>query len=266
MFQRIHQKLGTAGFIISIVALVAALGGGAYAASGGLTGKQKKEVEKIAKKYAGKRGKQGKQGPAGPAGPAGSAGAKGDKGDAGAAGSNGSNGAPGAAGTSVTNNPVPVGNAKCKELGGAEFKVGAGASTFACNGETGFTETLPKGKTEMGAWSYGETPPETFVASTSISFVIPLATVPSFHFITAANAGAEAANCPGEVAEPKAAAGQLCVYLNESLMEHFGGPFESLNKLTTAGVVMFFHTQQESGQTPEFPPGFALGTWAVTAP
>ena len=29
---RIHQKLGTAGFIISIVALVAAFGGGAYAA------------------------------------------------------------------------------------------------------------------------------------------------------------------------------------------------------------------------------------------
>ena len=33
MFDRIHQKLGTAGFVISIVALVAALGGGAYAAS-----------------------------------------------------------------------------------------------------------------------------------------------------------------------------------------------------------------------------------------
>ncbi|MBA3867401.1 MAG: hypothetical protein H0X42_13840 [Solirubrobacterales bacterium] len=52
---RIHQKLGTAGFIISIVALVAALGGGAYAASGGLSGKQKKEVEKIAKKDSAKR-------------------------------------------------------------------------------------------------------------------------------------------------------------------------------------------------------------------
>ncbi|HVV72142.1 MAG TPA: hypothetical protein VHI52_11700 [Verrucomicrobiae bacterium] len=46
--QRIHQKLGTAGLIVAIVALVAALAGGAYAAGGGLSGKQKKEVTKIA--------------------------------------------------------------------------------------------------------------------------------------------------------------------------------------------------------------------------
>ena len=58
MLTRIHRKLGTAGFVISIVALVAALGGGAYAASGGLTGKQKKEVEKIAKKYAKNQGQR----------------------------------------------------------------------------------------------------------------------------------------------------------------------------------------------------------------
>jgi hypothetical protein len=48
MLRRVHQKLGTAGFVISIVALVAALGGGAYAASGSLSGKQKQEVSKIA--------------------------------------------------------------------------------------------------------------------------------------------------------------------------------------------------------------------------
>ena len=80
---RIHQKLGTAGFVISIVALVAAMGGGAYAASGGLNGKQKKEVEKIAKKYA------GKPGAAGPAGSNGSNGAKGDTGATGAEGKQG---------------------------------------------------------------------------------------------------------------------------------------------------------------------------------
>jgi hypothetical protein len=99
MLQRIHGKLGTAGFIISIVALVAALGGGAYAASGGLSGKQKKEVEKIAKKFAGKPGAPGAPGSPGPAG---AAGAKGDVGPAGTNGTNGTNGKNGLTGfTSV---------------------------------------------------------------------------------------------------------------------------------------------------------------------
>ena len=89
MISRIHQKLGTAGFVISIVALMAALGGGAYAASGGLNGKQKKEVEKIAKKFAGKPGAPGSPGSTGPAGPAG---AKGDGGAAGAPGAPGKEG------------------------------------------------------------------------------------------------------------------------------------------------------------------------------
>ena len=51
MFSRIHEQLGTAGFVISIVALVFAMAGGAIAANGGLNGKQKKEVKKFAKKY-----------------------------------------------------------------------------------------------------------------------------------------------------------------------------------------------------------------------
>ena len=76
MLRRIHQKLGTAGFIISIVALIAAVGGTAYAA-GGLTKSQEKQVTKIAKKYAGKPGANGA---------------------AGANGTNGTNGAPGVAG------------------------------------------------------------------------------------------------------------------------------------------------------------------------
>ena len=58
MIERIHQKLGTAGFVIAIVALIAALGGTALAAAK-LNGTQKKEVEKIAKKYAGKPGAAG---------------------------------------------------------------------------------------------------------------------------------------------------------------------------------------------------------------
>lgn len=161
MLERIHQKLGTAGFVISVVALIAALGGGAYAASGGLTPKQKKEVEKIAKKYAGKPGTTGA---------AGTTGAKGDSGPAGA------NGSPGNAGS---NGVSPVGTkfagaksgSGCSN-GGVEF-TGAN-TTFACNGTTGFTETLPEGQTETGTFSLSQSSTTEHVALTQISFSIPL--------------------------------------------------------------------------------------------
>jgi hypothetical protein len=143
MISRIHGKLGTAGFIISIVALVAALGGGAYAASGGLTGKQKKEVEKIAKKYAGKPGATGAAGPAGPAG------AKGDVGAAGAAGTDGTNGTNGTNGT---------------------------------DGLSGFTETLPSDETETGTFSI-EPIEEEGSARLAISFPIPLGTPVTAHLL-----------------------------------------------------------------------------------
>lgn len=91
MISRIHNRLGTAGFVVAIVALVAALSGAAIAAGGGkLTPTQKKEVTKIAQKEAKKF-----PGPAGPAGAAGAAGPAGPAGPAGAAGKNGENGKPG---------------------------------------------------------------------------------------------------------------------------------------------------------------------------
>ena len=103
---RLKEPFGKAGLIVAVVALVAALVGGAYAANtsgkrhhkkknnAGLNGKQKKEVKKIAKGFQG-------AGPAGPQGPAGangndgqngSNGAKGDKGDTGNTGSQGKQG------------------------------------------------------------------------------------------------------------------------------------------------------------------------------
>ncbi|HWC47405.1 MAG TPA: hypothetical protein VG448_00790 [Solirubrobacterales bacterium] len=88
MFSRIHQKLGTAGFVIAIVALIVALGGAAYAAMPGLNSKQKKEVKKIAKGMV----KPGVPGPAGPAGAPGAAGAKGDTGATGGTGPEGPKG------------------------------------------------------------------------------------------------------------------------------------------------------------------------------
>ena len=76
----IREPFGTAGLVVAGIALIAALGGTAFAATK-LNSTQKKEVEKIAKRFAGKNGKDGAVGPPGSAGPAGP---KGDPGGSGA--------------------------------------------------------------------------------------------------------------------------------------------------------------------------------------
>jgi hypothetical protein len=206
MFSRIHEKLGTASFIISIVALVAALGGGAYAASGGLTGKQKKEVTKIAQTEAKKfAGKQGPPGSAGPQGPAGKEGAAGANGLSGGPGEPGSPGAPGA------------------------------------RGPAGPTETvLPSGKTEVGLWSFANSGPTALV---TISFPLQATAVPTEVWIGPGEASTP--ECPGTVEKPEAAAGTLCVYAATLIgttkpFPEFG---ESFGLDREAGRILEFQTE-----------------------
>jgi hypothetical protein len=260
MFKGIHQKLGTAGFIISIVALVAALGGGAYAASGGLSGKQKKEVTKIAQTEAKKFAKAGPTGATGPAGPAGA------KGDAGAAGATGPAGPTGSAGPTGPTGP---------------------AGQKGANGTTGFTATLPSEATETGMWGAGEIR-QGFNAPVvmPISFPIPLASDLSgsecttsppgpgcqVHFINPAGMevpsnGVEVAptSCTGTEEEPTAEPGNFCLYAatqvefllsNENITR--GDPAQSLGA-STAGVILLPTYVKEDEAT-------ITGSWAVTAP
>jgi hypothetical protein len=254
MFNRIHKRLGTAGFIISIVALVAALGGGAYAASGGLTSKQKKEVTKIAqaeaKKFAGKQGSAGAQGPAG------AAGAKGDTGAPGAAGANGvgTDGTNGTDGVSATTTTFTGTKGSCEE-GGAEVK-SATPAVLVCNGKkgapgtSGFTKTLPTGETEKGMWSAFLEKENS--GTESFSFVIPLAQAPTAVYVKQGDT-THASECPGSWEEPKAAAGDLCIYEAEGLTEEPGEVVP-----TAQGAVL---VASNTGTTQET--GF--GSWAVTA-
>ncbi len=94
MLNRLHNKLGSAGLVVAVVALIAAVAGTAFAA-GGLTKGQEKQVVKIAKRYAGKPGAQGPKGDAGAAGPQGPKGDPGPKGDTGNPGAPGEEGPPG---------------------------------------------------------------------------------------------------------------------------------------------------------------------------
>jgi len=101
MLKRIHNRLGTAGLVVAVLALIAAVAGTAFAA-GGLTKKQEKQVVKIAKKYAGKNGAQG---PKGDTGPAGGQGPKGDQGPNREQGPKGVPGPPGSPGPTETELP-----------------------------------------------------------------------------------------------------------------------------------------------------------------
>jgi hypothetical protein len=133
MFSLLRNRFGIPG-VIATIALVFAMLGGAYAASKGLTAKEKKEVKAIAKKFQG----------TGPAGPAGA------KGDTGAPGKDGT----GATGTTFSGSKTipPV---TCTE-GGIEVKSGSPA-VLVCNGKEGSPwtagGTLPQGATLTGGFT-----------------------------------------------------------------------------------------------------------------
>ena len=223
MFRRVHEKLGTAGLIIAVVALIAALTGTALAAAG-LNSKQKKEVTKIAKKYA---GKPGATGPAGPQGPAGPAGAKGDPGAAGAPGAKGATGATGP------------------------------------EGPPGPTETqLPFEETLTGVWAFsGQGIGRTEYVP--ISFPLRVTPAPA-EFENSTNLVEEnksTAQCPGTVSDPKAAAGEFCLYVKE-IKNANGFPNLGINTKSadrSSGVIAQFLIQTDTGE------GWGNGTWAVTA-
>ncbi len=269
MLTKMHQKLGTAGFVVSIVALVAALGGAAWAA-GGLTKQQEKQVTKIAKKYAGKPGTNGTNGTNGKDGAPGTPGTQGPPGAA------GTQGPPGAAGKSVVLTAEPKGT-NCPE-GGTKVEVeGNPSKKFVCNGLTGFTETLPSGKTETGTWGIAtelagapSTLQEVWIP---IGFSIPLAAASGeekVFVLTKAQIEEEkgegfAAGCKGTAVKPIAPKGILCVYTAEEesgkeLGNFFGVTNGEFGAYQTAGTVLraFANALPTRVQV--------NGTWAVTAP
>lgn len=246
--KRISKHINPAT-ILALVALVFATTGGAYAASGsgGSGSHATANVAKSKKKSKQKSsaGKPGPRGPAGPAGatgsagatgaagaqgPAGPAGAPGTKGDAGAAGTDGNDGTNGTNGTNGKS-VVVAGNATTGECasGGKLYEVeGSAVKNKVCNGTTGFTETLPSGKTETGAWGATLRSEGAHAVDAPVSIPIPLATAPKLIFVNMMEGVEffegteleelleEAAEhgCPGFTAEgvPEAEPGNLCVY------------------------------------------------------
>jgi hypothetical protein len=266
MFSTLRTRFGIPG-VISVIALVFAMFGGAYAASNSSDGGKATASAKAKK---GPRGPKGSKGDPGPAGPAGPAGAKGDKGDTGGAGGSGTNG------TSATTIAFG-GNEKGCQAGGVEVK-SASAPVVVCNGkngangQTGFTETLPSGKTETGMWG-GRTAGAQFMRI-PISFALPVASATTLVYV--ANEETKVAEgCPGIVEGlPQADPGTLCVYqgdnveagvptANKAEEEEEGGAGNGIKfappGVGPAGTVLSFNCAGAIGGC------FASGAWAVTA-
>lgn len=289
MISLVRNRLGIPG-LISVIALVFAMFGGAYAASGGpfagdsakrkgnkkrnagLNGKQKRQVRNIANRFAGERGPAGPVGPPGIPGLPGAAGADGQPGEPGEDGEEGEEGPPGANGKSVlVSNAAPG----CPE-GGVTVEVeDSGVEDEICNGEegpqgipgeTGFTETLPAGKTEKGLFAIHVTPPVEFALPIALSFNIPLpAKIPGAKAVyvpAPPGVNPDPTHCPGNVGNPEATEGYLCIYEKSTTNSLFAATSrlsDDEEGADPAGTLMIFVPEEESE------PALASGSWAVTA-
>jgi hypothetical protein len=274
MLHRFRQRFGTAGLVVAVIALVAALGGTALAAKGALTGKQKKEVTAIAKRYAGTNGTNGSNGANGSPG---AAGKEGPQGKEGKAGSNGTNG------ESVTSQEFEGELGSCKE-GGTEFTTASGEA-YACNGKEGspWTDggTLPPEATESGTFTAGPFGEGTELQEVPISFPIPLSSSATVtpHYIKKPSEGGTT-ECPAhfisELTELPPQAGNLCVYrltsVNAAVYTEPGNPEPFFrrgdgdgNGVASTGSFLRVWANESEGE-PFHAGAFMLGAWAVTAP
>jgi hypothetical protein len=285
MLSFVRRRLTFANVALT-VALVFAMSGGAFAASKFLITSTKQIKPSV---LASLKGKAGPAGANGVNGAAGSAGPQGPAGPAGA-GSPGPEGKAGAAGESVTLGTAKVGKkaGEC-EVGGTTVSVG-GKANAVCNGKngtTGFTETLPEGKTEKGTWAASGMPYNGIYTQpfpgllAPISFVIPLAGAPEPHIIGIEEGEGEAhqssvipSKCTGTATSPGAQGGQLCVFMNREFTSNLKtakdtelpipgliydpGSAEGEAANPAGAVVLVF---AEDGSKPLT----TAGTWAVTA-
>ncbi len=155
---------------------------------------------------------------------------------------------------------------ECKE-GGLELKSASG-TTYVCNGEKGKegTQTLPKGKTLVGAFAasgYGEEGfpnSKTGHAETAVSFALPLSEGTTVHYVKEGESTPP--GCTGNSGEPGAEEGNLCVFVTgEDNAFVPGGLAAEPIQFGTRGDIGFAVKVFSAAQGTIS----VEGTWAVTA-
>jgi Collagen triple helix repeat (20 copies) len=198
MFSKIRKRITYANVAMTL-ALVFAMGGGAYAAGKFIITSTKQIKPSVVAQLKGKNGKNGTNGLNGAQGPAGK---NGTNGASGAPGEKGQPGEKGGPGTSVTSKEKATGTIGACQEGGSEFTAAENKKTFACNGAEGKQgaihpgETLPPGATETGFWAVLGMPVTYEVPSlfSSASFPIELAATPSANVVRPGEAVTGAGN------------------------------------------------------------------------
>jgi len=125
-------------------------------------------------------------------------------------------------------------------------------------------QTLPSGKTLVGAFGGASSVPPVVSESAqgSFSYPVPLATNPTVNHIQLG--GGPTAHCPGSLLSPKAAPGNLCLYLGSVI----GASSTGLNSYGVDGGSDYTFGGVAYVDWNCTPPCFTSfsGTWAVTAP
>jgi hypothetical protein len=172
-----------------------------------------------------KKAKRGPRGPKGEAGAPGTAGPKGERGEKGEPGEKGERGEKGDRGE-----PGP------------------------------FLEVLPSGRTLRGVYALGANVPASGHVYGAISFPVPLAVAPSLNIVKSI----PDPDCPGSVADPKATAGNFCLYVkateNLETLDVCDPVLYSCPGITRFGAMIDVRAAAFPGLTS------SAGTWAVTAP
>jgi hypothetical protein len=273
MFSAIRKHLNPTT-VVALTALVFAMTGGAFAASshGGSSpakatasttvataAKKKAKTKAPTRGPAGPAGKNGAAGPAGPTGPAGAAGAKGETG---AAGTNGTDGTDGTDGEKGATGATGATGKEGKE--GPEGKEG----TFG-------GQTLPAGKMLTGHWaasSYGEAGYSIGgsgfgFALADVSYQLPLAeelpdidqnATELYMDEEEVENGTLRPGCKGNVEEPVAEPGYLCVFAETEVNVTLTGGRGILH-YNKSGFLVYGHTEAKG-------PIIMYGSWALTAP
>jgi hypothetical protein len=233
--------------LVAVGALVAAMAGGAYAAGtsggsisacvhhdgGGLYQARRCDHDDRQLQWS-VRGPGGLQGAAGPAGPAGAPGPRG-----------------------LTGPPGPQGNGGPKGEQGATGPVGPQGDSF----DSG----LPSGKTLRGVYEIADTAAtkgvQDQISAISETYAAALPAAPQLHLI--ADGATAPAACPGSVADPKAAAGNLCVYESRNHTNLAEDPDVFIDPLNQAEATLGFGIEITANSAGLYD---SAGTWAVTAP
>lgn len=232
MFSTLRDRFGIPG-IISVIALVFAMIGGAYASSNSGDGNQAAEASKAQTGKRGPRGPKGKPGPVGPTGP---------QGPPGSPGAPGAKGDTGPAGPFVTQ--VPAGATLTGTWGAAGNEAGV-----AADAPISFPFPLASAPTFFYVY------PAIFEAVAEID---PAGNFEFYEEEAAEDVVEE--NCPGSAAEPKAKPGALCAYPAKEISASLGVAGTTVTEMRPTRFGMNFVIAITGTNAA------AYGTWAVTAP